>query len=89
MTLQEQQARETQIKSVLANLNGLNDNLQGTTTKKAMTLAIQSYLCGWMDAKGGTPDPILYFAVMRGGDPRPEIEKGLDIIAKSIKELSV
>lgn len=89
MTLQEQQAREILIKDVLAKLNGLEETFRGSPIKgKQVARSIQCYLVGWIDGKGGTPDPILYIAVIRGGDPRPEIESGLDIIAKSIKELS-
>jgi len=87
MTLKQQQARELFIKEVLGQLNEVDKSIDAKG--KALAKCLQCYLTGWITGKGGTPDPILYIAVMRGGDPRPEIEDGLKVIAKSIKELSV
>lgn len=72
-----QKKRVKEFNSLMEELNNLEK--RGVLKGKTLVNCMNAFLCGYMFSKK-TPDPVLYYAVIRGGDPRPEIEKGIKLI---------
>lgn len=78
LTQEQQSERVAELKHLLGNLNRIENLVQAKG--KTLTTFLQSYLAGWSDGKGEPVDPIIYIAMLRGGDPRKEIENGIKLI---------
>jgi hypothetical protein len=74
-----QTERAAELQKVLDGLNFFANN--SGYKGKAITAGMAAYVAGYVEGKGGTPDPILYYSVARGGDPRKEIENGIKLIS--------
>lgn len=80
MTPEKQAERAVKLSDLLKKLDDLVNN-PGDLKGKVLIASLRGYVSGYSD-RDETPDPILYFAILRGGDPREEIRKGIELITK-------
>jgi len=79
MTHEEQTARMRKLSALMGHLNQVPD-IMDVKGKQAINV-IRAFAFGFM-AADDKPDTIIYIALMRGGDPRPDIQSSIDNIVK-------